>query len=206
MRFFEILLLALLILACLRLVTRLQGSRWLDLLLGLALLLTAAIHLVVEGARWQMLPIYILAGIAVVYSGTRVVAIAPTLPRWPGWIGLLLAAIFALPPVLFPVLQLPSPSGPYAIGTQTFYWVDQNRTDPYSGGPRRLMVQVWYPAVAGSKSTLAPYFDHLEIGGPVIASRRAQGSCNCGGLVRQARWPCCRHGKSRGAGRRQIHV
>ncbi|MEV7770616.1 alpha/beta hydrolase [Kitasatospora sp. NPDC086791] len=55
-------------------------------------------------------------------------------------------------------LELPRPTGPYAVGQEVLQLVDQDRPDPWvpSAGPRRLMVSVYYPAHAGT-GTPAPY-------------------------------------------------
>jgi predicted dienelactone hydrolase len=60
------------------------------------------------------------------------------------------------------VSNLPSPTGPYAVGTLTRHWVDQDRREIFAGphaGPRELMVQVWYPADPVRTGPLAPYVD-----------------------------------------------
>ncbi len=55
-------------------------------------------------------------------------------------------------------VELPRPTGPYAVGQEVLQLVDQNRPDPWvpSAGPRRLMVSMYYPAHAGTGSP-APY-------------------------------------------------
>jgi predicted dienelactone hydrolase len=76
------------------------------------------------------------------------------------------------PPVLFPVQQLPEPGGASRIGTTTFEWTDEARLEAYSPAPddrRRLMVQVWYPALPPDGATPAPWMDHLDVMGPQIA-------------------------------------
>lgn len=107
-------------------------------------------HLVWEGYRWQMIPLYIIIGLATlsaVISGrdwsrswTIAGAVAGAL--------LLLLGVAAL--VLLPVPRMPEPAGPYQIGTVTYHWVDRSRVETYGGAdgslPRELMAQVWYPA------------------------------------------------------------
>ncbi|MDH6710048.1 hypothetical protein P3T27_006797 [Kitasatospora sp. MAA19] len=55
-------------------------------------------------------------------------------------------------------VDLPRPTGPYAVGQEVLHLVDQNRPDPWvpSAGPRQLMVSMYYPAKAGTGSA-APY-------------------------------------------------
>jgi dienelactone hydrolase len=46
-------------------------------------------------------------------------------------------------------LELPKPTGPFAVGRTTFHWVDDARPDefaPLPGSPRELVAWVWYPA------------------------------------------------------------
>ena len=38
------------------------------------------------------------------------------------------------------------PAGPFAVGVTTLQLDDHARTDPESGGPRRLQTEIWYPA------------------------------------------------------------
>ncbi|OLF14870.1 hypothetical protein BU204_25050 [Actinophytocola xanthii] len=43
-------------------------------------------------------------------------------------------------------LALPAPTGPYPVGTAELHLTDEDRTDPWTGRPRELMVSLWYPA------------------------------------------------------------
>jgi hypothetical protein len=49
-------------------------------------------------------------------------------------------------------LELPRPTGPYAVGMTELHLVDASRADPWlaDGRPRELMVSVWYPAQRGA--------------------------------------------------------
>lgn len=53
-------------------------------------------------------------------------------------------------------LELPAPSGRQTTGTTTLHLVDRSRLDPFAGGRRELMVQLWYPA-AKTDVQPAPY-------------------------------------------------
>ena len=98
-----------------------------------------------EGARWTMLP---------AFAVTCWLLIACTWPRLapPGrWSGL---AMLGLPLTtgvltnLLPVFDLPRPTGNYRIGTITRHLIDNDRRElngDRQGGPRELMIQVWYP-------------------------------------------------------------
>ena len=76
-----------------------------------------------------------------------------------GLIGIGLAGSIAFR-MLLPVFHFPLPTGPYAIGTVTYHWVDEQRRDIFSADPkarRELMAQVWYPAKADPTALRAPY-------------------------------------------------
>jgi hypothetical protein len=64
-----------------------------------------------------------------------------------------------------PVFAFPRPSGPYAIGTATYHWVDAERREVLSARPgdhRELMVQIWYPAQDVPSAPRAPYIADAE--------------------------------------------
>ena len=53
----------------------------------------------------------------------------------------------------------PRPTGPYAVGTHEYLWVDQKREEPFTKDPsdrRHLLARVWYPAetVTGKEPAL----------------------------------------------------
>ncbi|QRK11916.1 hypothetical protein JQX13_18775 [Archangium violaceum] len=57
--------------------------------------------------------------------------------------------------------RLPAPTGPYAVGTTSFHWVDTSREEEFSEAKRdkrELMVRVWYPATSPLRAQPAPYF------------------------------------------------
>ncbi|MFD7522018.1 alpha/beta hydrolase family protein [Paenibacillus chitinolyticus] len=65
----------------------------------------------------------------------------------------------------FPVFKLPEPTGEFKVGTQTFHFVDPKREEIFDKtreGKRELMVQVWYPAQAGT-GKYAPFIPDTRI-------------------------------------------
>ncbi|MCR8574843.1 alpha/beta hydrolase family protein [Streptomyces sp. Isolate_219] len=56
-------------------------------------------------------------------------------------------------------LELPRPTGPYAVGRDTLPLTDTHRKDPWvpSAGPRELMASMYYPAHPGTGGARAPY-------------------------------------------------
>jgi len=48
------------------------------------------------------------------------------------------------------------PTGPFAVGTHEYLWIDRNRAEPFTKDPadrRRLLARVWYPAEANGQET-----------------------------------------------------
>jgi predicted dienelactone hydrolase len=75
-------------------------------------------------------------------------------------------------PLLLPVFHFKKPTGPYAIGTLTYHWVDANRPELFTADPsdhRELMAQVWYPAPAHPGAKQAPYVADANAVMPALA-------------------------------------
>jgi len=136
--------------------------------LAFALLL---VHFVVEGYRWQMVPLYVLApALAVVAAASargawdlRAAAALPILA--------LLGLVTALP-ALLPVPAIPDADGPRRVGTRRFELVDGSRRELYSGRdePRRFTIQVWYPAAPGTTAGRLPWLPHATTVAPALAA------------------------------------
>lgn len=146
-------------------------------LVGVAFIM-AILQVTTEGPRWQLLPAYSLAaGFALVwilhffFPGSLLVS-----PLLVG-IGIVLGALATLAslvlPLALPVFAFPQPTGPYAIGTTTYHWVDANRPELFTAvpnAPRELMAQVWYPAQPHASLPPAPYLPDAEALTPALAA------------------------------------
>ncbi len=134
-----------------------------------ALVLSAAL----EGARWQLVPAYVLAAALVALAARRAAA------RPPGGIRRVLrvaAALVALAislalPAILPVPSLPPADGPYPVGTVTFVLEDPSRDEAATPGHRRrVTAQAWYPADASAaRAPRAPYMPDAKRIGPALA-------------------------------------
>ena len=111
---------------------------------GLVTVVTSA---VLGQLRWQMAPAYLLFTTSSVlllrqaYSHVAVRSIGVCL-------GLVLVALGVALAVGIPVLTLPAPAGPYAVGSTSLSFVDESRDNAFFGAPaekREVYVQVWYP-------------------------------------------------------------
>ena len=135
-------------------------------------ILTFGMQLFFEGARWQLAPAYLLTFILLVISlpmgRLRDRSVDAPNPRHSiaklvvGSFGVLALSAAVSLSLLFPVFRFELPTGRYAIGTVTYHWVDNARSEVFSSDPktrREMMVQIWYPAV---KETTSPYAQYIE--------------------------------------------
>lgn len=141
-------------------------------------LLVLGAHVLAEGARWQMLPAYALAALFAILSLWRARRAPPAVPRrrWRaiglGVLGVLMLLLAALPPVVFPVPDIPAPGGPYKVGTRVFDLVDPARDEIYTPAPndkREIMVQVWYPAEPAAGARTGEWMGRIDMAGPAMA-------------------------------------
>jgi hypothetical protein len=158
-----------------------QRRAWTALqILSIGVLVLAGATLVVDGLQWQLLPWQILGLVVAVlavlhhyrprdargrrphHTGGRR---ARGAPRWLGLSerGLLLVTVaigaWALLWVFVPTL--PTPSGPYHVGTEVFHWTDTSRHEtlgPDRSQYRQVVAQAWYPTDA-TQGRMAPYFE-----------------------------------------------
>jgi predicted dienelactone hydrolase len=179
MRLFEILMFVLILPVLLWPLLSWRRPRWIDFLPGTAVLLMI-IQLLVEGYRWQMLPLYALVVVLFLLTLPRLRSTSSREKERSGWaiagslLGLLVWLAALALAYLLPVPQLPGVTGPYAIGTQTFHLLDESRDEIYTDDPsdkREIMIQVWYPAEADAVGETADYLQDLDVMGSVLAER-----------------------------------
>jgi pimeloyl-ACP methyl ester carboxylesterase len=179
MKIFEVLVLFISIFLIIR--TRFGKSMSRGAIIALTMLafLSIALHLSINGYRWQMIPAYglTLYGIFRMLRQRRQAgpSFGSTKPRpiKRALITSLLAVLIivaAALPTLLPVFGFDPPTGPYAVGTVEYAMVDPNRQETYTEDPndhREVLVQIWYPAeLAKPLPGKAPYVKNV----PVIAA------------------------------------
>ena len=118
--------------------------------LGILSAIILIVHLVIDGFRWQMIPIYFLSLILIIclfnnwkyFKGNWFRKITSGL-----FLFLFLGLGFSLSTIL-PIFELPIPSGEYEVGSEYFHlktdedeFITEDKTDK-----RELMIKVWYPA------------------------------------------------------------
>ncbi|MCS6992399.1 MAG: dienelactone hydrolase family protein [Anaerolineales bacterium] len=138
-------------------------------------------HARVEGMRWQMIPLYAFTLVLFFWTlpaylrarGEGEILLRPTGRQLGGLLAaLVLLAVSTALPALLPVPQLPPPRGAYAVGTFSRMLVDESRRERYSekDEPRRLIMQVWYPAQSPSlEAERAAWMREAEQVAPEIA-------------------------------------
>jgi predicted dienelactone hydrolase len=169
MRFFEILTMLSLAATAAALLwvpaRRARIVRWLPWVAGVAVVL----HLALEGARWQMIPAYVLA---IVFAGVSLRAMRaesdaapsattdrPWLRRTGAGLSLLVLGVSAACAVVLPVFDLAPPEGAFDVGTTTLHLVDSSRAEIITEDPddrREVMVQMWYPAQVSAEADAEP--------------------------------------------------
>ena len=158
------------ILLAIHLLWRRPRAFWVQLLPAFTLLLVL-IHFMVEGYRWQMVPLYVMTALLAIQGWIKMRSVSG-----PGIIAsilsLVLLAVFTALPILLPVPSIPASSGPYPVGTRTYELTDNSRQELYSGkeGARRFQIQVWYPSELSPSDQRAPWMANAEIFAPAIAT------------------------------------
>jgi predicted dienelactone hydrolase len=129
-------------------------------LAGLVVLAAAVTaQLTLSGWRWQLTPVAAGAAVLSLVLAARASGRPALLAGTTAMVTLIgsitsLALSWALP-----VQVIDAPDGPHAVGTTTLVLTDPARTERYGpepGGPRELVVQVWYPADPDAPRAPAP--------------------------------------------------
>ncbi len=177
MRTYETLTALFLLLSILRYVIP-NRPRWLEYLPSVTLIV-GVLQIIKEGYRWQMVPIFVLSLVMVLFTLPLLIGNKrkATMGSWRRIFGLMLALIFfacacALP-ILLPIPKIPKASGSFRVGTFSMMLVDNSRKELYSDVPndqRRIMIQVWYPAEPLPGDLFSPWMDRADLIGPAISS------------------------------------
>lgn len=127
--------------------------------------LAFVLHLILEGFRWQLYPLYLAVVISFGLSLFFIFndkkfnskgALRTVILIFSG----VLAVLTGLLNFVFPVYEIPIPSGDLSIGTESFVLVDNNREEIYGEeGQRRIKIQLWYPAESTEGYDLVPWIE-----------------------------------------------
>ncbi|MEX0739048.1 MAG: hypothetical protein WD071_06885 [Pseudohongiella sp.] len=104
------------------------------------------LHLVFEGPRWQVLPAYIVFALVCLFCLKK----SQSHFVWRVFglsLGILFVSFSILLVLLFPVIALPPPTGPYLVGNFSTVLIDETRAERYEPEFNRgVPIQVWYPS------------------------------------------------------------
>jgi predicted dienelactone hydrolase len=136
---------------------------------SIALVLTL-LHFIIEGWRWQMIPLYVLTLLLTISSLIKI-KVQADWPAVASYLTVILLAVSTALPVLLPVPAIPKPGGSMKVGTTIYELTDESRKEFYSGKDeaRSFMVQVWYPANPLPENKQAPWMSRADIYGPAIS-------------------------------------
>jgi len=118
--------------------------------LSILLIGLLATHLIFEGLRWQMAPIYLLYFICLfLASKGRSYFRRSSLIKFLQVVFLFIMLVFGFSFANFlPVFDLPPPKGQYKVGSRYIHFISkrQETITEMKGDKRELMVKVWYPS------------------------------------------------------------
>jgi predicted dienelactone hydrolase len=132
------------------------------IIFSIAIPISIGIDFCRDNYRWQLLPVIIFSLVAllllIVISRSKLPLPRSVIAATVAIFGCFITVVCAY---LFPVFELPTPTGRYAVGTTSIDLVDRSRRelcDPTTKSPRELVVQVWYPAISnyGDKAPYLP--------------------------------------------------
>jgi len=171
MRPFEILTLILIAGTLVALFTHKERQVFLYLLFGSIVVMFLQYFL--EGHRWQFaLAVYLLPAMYTFHRFQQPSINIITKGFLSVWFFLAV-----LLPWIIPVFSLPTPEGPYSIGTEIFHWVDSSRTEWFTdedpNDMREIIVQVWYPAKMSNDLKPEPYLDFIDLRAKTLAGAGA---------------------------------
>ena len=130
------------------------------------------LHVIFEATRWQLFPLYValLTSGVIVYLKTARNVVFKNRLRKSLFGGLLVLALISLATsLIFPMYEMPEPTGDYLIGTQSFIINDENRLENYGeevNTYRSFKIQTWYPAQTSEEGALEPWLED----GKIVAS------------------------------------
>lgn len=123
------------------------------------------LHLIFDGTRWQLFPLYFatLVLMATLYLKTvNHIDVKKYIKKGLIIVLSLLVLISLGSAAVFPIYKLPTPNGDYLIGTESFVIVDESRQELYGNEDhefRKIKIQFWYPAETTDGYQQAPWLE-----------------------------------------------
>jgi hypothetical protein len=127
--------------------------------------LALVLHILFGSIRWQIYILYItvlLSAIIVCFKTIVNIVLKNFVRRITILVLMLLIVLSGVSLFVFPVYSLPSVSGDYLVGTESFIIEDESRYELYSetsNDLRKIKIQVWYPAESIEGYERAPWLE-----------------------------------------------
>jgi len=132
----------------------------------IALLLSIIIHYLLNGARWQLYPAYLLSITLMLLNKNADKSVRYLIGA--------ITSFSLIVPNIVPIIAFPNPGGVYTTGSLIHHWVDEDRDEWFTSknkdDKRQFMLQVWYPGVDKENSEKLPFLDHLETRAKTVAA------------------------------------
>ncbi|MBN2879016.1 MAG: dienelactone hydrolase family protein [Clostridia bacterium] len=153
-------------------------------LMPFAAIAAMMLNIIIEGYRWQMVPIYIFS-VCCLIIGIVELLLKKDIRVKSKFIRVLYVvfafiAYFAslIWPLLLPVVDLPAPHGEYGVGTISFRMIDYEREEIYTeekGDARNFLVTAWYPTDV-KDGEVEKYWDEQGITGKAYSINSGMGT------------------------------
>ncbi len=133
------------------------------------MILVVVMHVIFEQIRWQLYPLYLavlIAGIMVCFKTIKTIKVKKSMRISTIIVLVVLIVVSGVSSLIFPVYELPTPTGDYLIGTQSFVIQDDSRYEQYGDDPtqyRRIKIQLWYPAETVEDYERAPWLEDGKV-------------------------------------------
>ena len=152
------------------------GRRWRRGWMAVLVVVLDLAQWLFEGFRWQLVPLHLgVVALAIDDIGWEDRRVRGYRRFRRGALGIVGVALMLVLPAALPVPSMPEPSGPYQVATRTFTLVQpdtEERYGPDPGAPRRIPVQVWYPARVPDGTAPLPWLADFDAVAPALARRR----------------------------------
>ena len=139
------------------------------LILSVITVISFVMHLIFEDIKWQLYPLYLGLILVVILNIFVSLKNASFLKRRVikiSLFALMIALIFitSVSKYAFPVYEMPTPSGDFDIGTETFVLEDIEREELYGDETnRRIKIQTWYAASTTDAYYQVPWLEDGKV-------------------------------------------
>jgi len=128
-------------------------------------ILVIILHLVIDGTRWQLYTLYLavlMIEIMISIKTIMNISLKKRIRIITNVVFSTLIVISFIAAIVFPIYEIPTPTGDYLIGTESFVIEDETRYELYGDDStefRKIKIQIWYPAESVDGYEQAPWLE-----------------------------------------------